>query len=155
MGQEKGIPAYVEAGLTPQQSANRLADYFTAISQTVEPLNVNNFTPALQTAIKNGKCDRNKPVLSQHDVYRKLIKIKKPNSSVEGDIPKKLIAKNPYLWAGPATTIFNQVIKSSVWPKQWKVENAIALHKTEKSSMVKSEEDVRTISKTNFFSKVL
>ena len=74
---------------------------------------------------------------------------------MEGDIPKKLIAKYPYLWAGPATSIFNQVIQSSEWPKQWKIENAIALHKTEKPNMVKSEEDVRTISKTNFFSKVL
>ena len=85
------IPAFVEEGLTPQQSANRLADYFTAISQTVEPLNVKKFHPALQLAIQQGKCDSNKPTLLQHDVYRKLLKIKKPNSSVKGDIPKKLI----------------------------------------------------------------
>ena len=32
-----------------------------------------------------------KPILSQHDVYRKLMSVKKPNSSVEGDIPKKLV----------------------------------------------------------------
>ena len=149
------IPAYVEAGLTPQESANRLADYFTAISQTVQPLNVNKFHPALQLAIQNGRCDINKPVLSQLDVYRKLLKIKKPNSKVEGDIPKKLIKEFPYLWAGPATTIFNRIIQTSDWPRQWKTEHAICLHKTEKQNIVKSEEDVRTISKTNFLSKLL
>ena len=149
------IPAYVEAGLTPQQSVNRLADYFTAISQTVQPLDVKRFHPALQLAIQNGICDKNKPILSHHDVYRKLIKIKKPNSRVEGDISQKLIKEFPYLWAGPATTIFNRIIQTSNWPKQWKTEHAICLHKTERQNMVKSEEDVRTISKTNFLSKLL
>ena len=149
------IPAFVEEGLSPQQSADWLADFFTAISQTVEPLNVDNFHPSLRLAIQKGKCDKNKPILSQHDVYRKLMKIKKPNSSVSGDIPKKLISQFPYLWAGPATTLFNKIIQTSEWPNQWKVENAIALHKTESPNMVKSEDDVRTISKTSFLSKVL
>jgi hypothetical protein len=95
-----------------------LADFFTAISQTVKPLNVNNFHPALQVAIQKGKSDMNKPTLSQHDVYRKLMKIKKPNSSVSGDIPKKLISKFPYLWAGPATSLFNRIIQTAEWPNQ-------------------------------------
>ena len=145
----------MEAGLTSLQSANRLADYFTAISQTVKPLNIENFHPALQLTIQNGKYDTNKPVLSQHDVYRKILKIKKPNSSVEGDIPKRLISEFPYLWAGPATRIFNKIIQTAEWPKLWKTEHAVCLHKTERQNMVKSEEDVRTISKTNFLSKLL
>ena len=91
----------------------------------------------------------------QHDVYRKLLKIKKPNSSVKGDIPKKLITEYPFLWAGPTSTIFNHIIKTSEWPQLWKLENAIVLHKTERANLVKSEDDVRTISKTKFLSKVL
>ena len=149
------IPAYEEAGLTPQQAADRLADHFAAISQTIEPLNVANFQPSLQLAIQQGITTQDKPVLTQHDVYRKLLKIKKPNSKVEGDIPKKLIMKYPFLWAGPAAIIFNSVIQTAKWPDQWKIENAVVLHKTENPKMVKSEDDVRTISKTNFLSKVL
>jgi hypothetical protein len=149
------IPAYIEEGLTPQQAANRLADCFSAISQTVEPLDVSKFHPALRLEIEEGKISTTKPIISQHDVYRKLIKIKKPNSSVEGDIPKRLINEYPFLWAGPASNIFNRIIQTSEWPSNWKLENAIVLHKTEDPRLVKNEDDVRTISKTKFLSKVL
>ena len=139
------IPAFIDEGLSPQQSANRLADYFSAISQTVQPLNISNFHPALQLAIQEGKADKRKPVFTQHDVYRSILKIKKPNSRVEGDVPKKLITKYSYLWAGPASTIFNKVIQSSQWPPQWKVEDAVVLHKTENVSIVKSEDNIRKL----------
>ena len=48
-----------------------------------------------------------------HEVYRNLLKIKKPNSTVKGDIPKKLISQYPYLWARPESKIFNEVIQST------------------------------------------
>ena len=149
------IPAYVEAGLPPQQAADRLADHFSAISQTVAPLDLDNFSPALKEEILKGRNCLNKPTLSQHQVYMKLLRIKKPNSSVSGDIPRKLVQMYPYLWAGPATQIFNKIIQTAEWPKIWKVENAIVLHKTGDPKLVKSEDDVRTISKTHFLSKVL
>ena len=78
--------------------------------------------------------------------------IKKPNSFVEGDIPKKLIQEYSYLWARPATNIFNKIIQTAEWPLKWKLENMI--DKTESPKLVKSEDDTRTISKTNFMSKV-
>ena len=86
---------------------------------------------------------------------RKLLKIKKPNSSVAGDIPKKLIQEYPFLWAEPAANIFNTIIESAEWPNSWKVEHAIVLPKTETPNQVQNEDDVRTISKTNFLSKLL
>ena len=55
--------------------------------------------------------------------------------------------KYPFLWAGPATTIFNRIIQEAKWPDQWKVENAVVLHKTDRPKMVKTEDNVRTISK--------
>ena len=111
------IPSYVEEALTPEQAANRLASHFAAISQTVAPIDVNNFHPSLRLEIQNGIALKNKPKLSQHDVYRKFLKIKKPNSSVPGDVPKQLITKYPFLWAEPATKIFNTIIESAEWPK--------------------------------------
>ena len=147
------IPSYVEKGLSPEQAANRLADHFSAISQTVAPLDIENFHPALRLEIGKGRTQLNKPKLSQHDTYRKLLRIKKPNSSVPGDVPKRLIAEYPFLWAEPATKIFNNIIESAEWPKHWKQEHMIALHKTEDPRMVKDENDVRSISKTSFLSK--
>ena len=149
------IPAFVNEGLTADQAACRLADHFSKISQTVAPLNISNFQPSLQEKIEEGKADTNKPVISQHSVYRQLLKIKKPNSKVEGDIPKKLIQEYPFLWAGPAAIIFNQIIQSAKWPQEWKKEHCIVLHKTGDPRLVKSEDDTRTISKTNFLSKLL
>ena len=152
---ELKIPAYLEDGLTPQESANRLASHFSAISQTVAPLDVANFHPALRQTIERGLLTKDKPVLTQHQVYRKILRIKKPNSSVAGDIPKKLVQKYPFLWAGPATTMFNKIIQTADWPLTWKIEHAFPLHKTENPSQVSSEDDVRTISKTSFISKLL
>ena len=149
------IPSYVAEGLSPQQAADRLASHFSAISQTVPPLDVSKFHPALRQAINHGRTTGDKPTLTQHDVYRKLIKIKKPNSAVEGDIPRKLILEFPFLWAGPAAKIFNSIIRNTHWPQLWKTESMIVLHKTEHQSLVKNEDDVRSISKTNFLSKVL
>ena len=140
------IPAYSE--LTPGEAVNKLADHFAAISQTVEPLDISKLHPTLQKAVLEGRTSKTKPILSQHDIYRKLKWVKKPNSSVEGDIPKKLLKEYPFLWAGPAAHIFNKIIQSSEWPVQWKVEHAIPLHKTGDPRLVKDEDDVRTISKT-------
>ena len=147
------IPAYSE--LTPGEAVNKLADHFAAISQTVQPIDISKFHPALQKAVLEGRTSKTKPILSQHDVYRKLKWVKKPNSSVEGDIPKNLLNEYPFLWAGPAAHIFNKIIQSSEWPAQWKVEHAIPLHKTGDPRLVKDEDDVRTISKTQYLSKVL
>jgi len=152
---EFSIPAYVDEGLSPVDAASRLADHFSAISQTVEPLDEARFSPALRLALEEGRSDKYKPKLEQHDVYRAILKVKKPNSSVEGDVPKKLLVEYAYLWAGAATRIFNQVIQSAEWPSKWKVENCVVLHKTEDPGKVRSEEDTRTISKTNFLSKLL
>ena len=148
------IPEYVEQALTPGQAANRLAAHFSSISQTVAPLDTNNFHLALRLEVQEGKSSSNKPCLSQHDVYMKIKQTNKPESSVKGDIPKKLMTEYSYLWAGPVTRIFNNIIQTATWPEQWKSENAICLHKTEDPRLVKSEDDVRTISKTNFLSKV-
>ena len=148
------LPAYVEQNLTPLQAANRLAEHFSLISQTVDPLDETQFHPALRLALEEGRAGL-KPVLTQHYVYRKIMKVTKPNSSVEGDVPRKLMQKYPFQYAVPATMIFNQIIKSGQWPRQWVREETIVLSKLDKSKLPSSEEDLRTISKTAWHSKCL
>ena len=146
------LSSYVELGLTPQQAADRLADHFSAISQTVEPLDLEQFHPALRLALETGKSCPEKPVLTQHDVYMKFVKVTKPKSSVYGDVPRKIIKQFPHEYAEPASIIFNKMIQSAQWPSQWVVEQTIVLGK---SKLPEDEDQVRTISKTQWLSKVL
>ena len=117
--QELILPTYVQEELTPQQSADQLAGYFSSISQSVEPLNENQFPPVVREAIEEGRTSSHKPVLSQHDVYRKIMIVTKPKSTVLGDIPTILLKRYPFEYAKPVTVIFNQIIQTSSWPRQW------------------------------------
>ena len=151
---EISLPSYKEQNFTPIQAANKLANYFSAISQTVQPLNESEFHPALQLTLHEGRTGP-KPVLEEHGVYRKILRDSKPNSSVPGDIPKPLISKYPFQYSVPATRIFNNIIQSGKWPRQWVQEHAVVISKLEKSRLPSSEEDLRTISKTSWLSKIL
>ena len=49
------IPSYVDNSLTPDKAANKLADHFSTISQTVPPLYVEKFHTALKLEIAKGR----------------------------------------------------------------------------------------------------
>ena len=61
--------------------------------------------PLYCLAVLEGRQSKTKPILSQHDVHRKLKSVKRPNSAVNGDVPKKLFNKYSFLWAGPVASI--------------------------------------------------
>ena len=81
------------------------------------------------------------------------MRVSKPNSSVPGDIFKALLSRYPFQYTKPVTRIFNKIIQSGNWPRQWVLENAVVISKLEKSKLPASEEDLRTISKTSWLSK--
>ena len=91
------------------------------------------------------------PVLSVYQVYKKIIRSKKPNSSVPRDLPKKIIQHFPSELAVPATVIFNAITTTAVYPEQWKTEHQIPITKV---SPPESEDDRRNIAKTPYLSKV-
>ena len=126
---EFSLPAYIEEGLSPQQSADRLADYFSAISQSVEPLDETKFPPALRQVIEEGRASIDKPVFTQHEVYRKILRVTKTKSSVHGDIPVVLLKRFSFEYAKPATIIYNKVIQTAAWPRHWVMEQAVAMSK--------------------------
>lgn len=152
MKSEITLPTYTEQQLTPLQAANKLAEHFSVISQTVEPLDINQFHPALKTSLEKGRLGP-KPLLSQHEVYMAMRRVTKPNSSVKGDIPTPLLKRYPYEYSVPATKIFNKMIQSGQWPRQWVREDTIVLSKLDKSKQPACEDDLRTISKTAWLSK--
>ena len=147
------LPAYVEQNLSARQSAEKLADHFSQISQTVEPLEVEKLPPALRNAILEGRMATNKPTVEQHSVYRKILRLKKPNSSVPGDIPKILLKDNPFEYAKPASIIFNKIVKTAEWPRQWVQEHITVIPKS-RTNPPQTEDDLRNIAKTAWMSKL-
>ena len=75
------LPSHVEKNLSPQESAELIADHFAAISQDYEPIKIDNFPPNIREALSN-PCMSVVPVLEDHQVYKKMCKAKKPNSQV-------------------------------------------------------------------------
>ena len=112
------LPSFVSGQLTPQQEADRLADYFSHISQQVEPMVEEEFPPALTQAVQEGRSSSYRPVLNEHQIFLKMLRIKKPNSFVPGDLPRTLVKEIPFKFLIPATKIFKIIIKTSVWPRQ-------------------------------------
>ena len=92
------------------------------------------------------------PILSEYDVYLKIKSAKKTKGYIPGDLPRDLVKEFSPELAGPVSTIFNNIISTAQWPTMWKTEYVIPLPKIQ---MPESEDDLRPISLTNFFSKVL
>ena len=110
------LPEHVKKNISPAESADVLADYFSAVSQENAALDIASLPPNVQAhlSIKDDK----RPILSDYDVYKKLINSKKPNSSVPGDLPKKVVQNYAMNLAGPVCLIYNSVTTPSVYPQQ-------------------------------------
>ena len=57
------LPGHADENLSPAQSAERLADYFSEISQELTPIYRENFPHWIQHILMAGKTDQIKPVL--------------------------------------------------------------------------------------------
>ena len=76
-----------------------------------------------------------------------MVKVTKPKSCVPENIPMKIMKEFMFEFAEPATIMINNIIHSAEWPRQWVVEQTIVLSKS-KSKQPQTEDDLRTISKT-------
>ena len=145
------IPAHIEEALTEEQSAERIADYFSNISQEYEPLSFDNLPPNIRASMLEAKGDPNIPILEPYEVYAKIMKAKKPNSVIQGDVPKKIVKLFAPEIALPVSIIFNKINSSFEYPRQWVIESQFPIPKSFPPS---SEDELRPISKTFFCSKV-
>ena len=92
------LPNFTENNFSSKQCAEILANHFSEISQTFEPLSLEALPPNVRQSIREGKEASDKPVLSDVEVYLRLKKAKKPDSYVPGDIPKKSSQNFQHLW---------------------------------------------------------
>ena len=144
------IPAHEDSDLSAEQSAELLADYFSRISQEFAPIDHNNFSPNLKYKLANIDV-KGIPVLEEHQIFRKITTAKKPNSSVPGDLPRKVVMEFSVELAAPLLKIFNSITRDAEYPRQWIVEHQTPIPKIHPPN---SEDDLRNISCTPFFSKV-
>ena len=144
------LPSHADRNLSAAQSAEIIADHFSNISQEYAPLNTANLPPNIKQYLVDQDQDL-VPVLSTHDVHRRICRARKPNSLVPGDIPVKLVKTFPDILAYPVTDIFNRITQTAVYPPQWKIEQQIPIPKISPPS---TEDELRNISKTPFLSKV-
>ena len=143
------IPSHVDANLSAEESANLLADFFSKISQEFDPIDPSNFSPALKLKLSSATSEV--PYLEEYQIYKKITAAKKPDSAVPGDLPKKVVKAFSVELATPMMIIFNKITESAEYPQQWIREHQSSIPKQYPPN---SEEDLRNISCTPFFSKV-
>ena len=134
--------------LSEEESAEQIAAHFASISQEFLPLDVNNLPSHVQTKLK---CRDSAPVISEYEIYHKILSAKKPRSGVPNDLPKEITQEFCPELAKPICRIINNIASSGDWPSQWKMEYISPISKI---PMPESEDDLRPISLTAFYSKV-
>ena len=112
---------------------------------------------SVKMKMENPESDSKIPTLSDYEVYQKICAASKPKSGVPGDLPRRLVSEFAPELATPVCIIFNHILRSAEqgavkWPTTWKQELGIPLQKV---ADPQTEDDLRIISLTPFFSKVL
>ena len=143
------LPGHLADNLTPQQSAERIAAHFADISGQFPALSTSLLPDRVQTKLKSDL--RQPPTVTVEDTWQKIQAAKKPQSGVPHDIPKQLLKEFSVELATPLQKIINKIVKSSTWPEHWKREYVTPIAKIPEPL---SEDDLRPISLTPFFSKV-
>ena len=105
------LPSHVALNLSSAQSAEVIADHFSSISQEYPRLETQNLPPNVRTFLQNND-QTLAPKLSVSEVVLRIMKAKKPNGLVPGDLPKKLVKTCAATLAVPLTAIFNSISKT-------------------------------------------
>ena len=91
------------------------------------------------------------PIITDYDAYCKIRAAKKPRSGVPTDLPKLTTQEFSPELSTPVSRIINSMFQLGEWPTHWKLEHVIPIGKVH---MPETEDDLRPISLTPFFSKV-
>ena len=125
---------------------------FARISQEFPPLSLQLLPENVQSKITEPFNLEDVPGIPDHVVYEKIKRSKKTRSSVQGDLPRRIVKEFAPELAAPAGKIFRNIVQIGDWPKPWQTEYGTPLQKTNNPI---SEDDVRIISLTSHLSKVL
>ena len=142
------LPSHESESLSDSQSAEKIANYFSRISEQFPPLDRKLLPERVQKKLESESFP---PKVDTLDVYRKVKAARKPKSGVPSDLPRQIVQEFAPELATPVQYIVNSIVQSGQWPTQWKQEWVTPISKI---SSPETEDDLRPISLTNFFSKV-
>ena len=148
-GNAFSLPSHVENGFTAEESAEKIAEHFASISQEFRPLDVSNLPDRVQQKLVS---PGQPPEISEYETYVQICAAKKPKSGVSNDLPRKIIQEFAPELSAPVCKIINSILAKGEWPHQWKLEQVIPIAKIPNPL---NEDDLRPISLTPFFSKVV
>ena len=143
------LPSHIEENLSALESSDKICEFFSSISQEYSPLNVESLPDRVRDKLAGDPCCH--PHLADHDVYDALKKGKK-TCSVPGDIPVRLLNEFLPELTAPIAAIYREAIQTHSWPGSYKKEHHIPINKVPNP---KSEDDLRNLGLTPFFSKRL
>ena len=126
--------------LTDQEIAEKAAAFFNEISQEFQSLE----RPIPDNLVYNGP--------EMYQISAKLKAMKKPKSTVHGDIDPRLVTAHADLLAIPLHIIFVQVYTQLEWPLLWSTETVTLIPKV---AVPGSLSQLRNLSCTPLFSKCL
>jgi hypothetical protein len=143
--------------LTPMESAEKIAEHFSKISREFPPLNMETLPERVRQKLVSPESESKIPLIMEHEVFSRIKSANKPKSGVPGDLPRKLVTEFGPELATPVCKIFNSIVNSAKqgaakWPTTWKLEFGTPLQKIPEPG---TEDDLRIISLTSFFSKVM
>ena len=143
------LPKHVEENLTTLESCNKICEFFSKISQEYTPLDPANLPAHVRDKLDNDPCTH--PYLADHIVYEGLKK-GKITCSVPGDLPVQLLEKFMPELTAPIAAIYREAIATHTWPEPYKKEYHLPIKKV---PIPQSEDDLRNLGLTPFFSKRL
>ena len=129
-------------GKSDAQVADEIAQYFNSISREFSPLEPGQIPFTY---------DRQLDFLTEEQVELMLRKAKKPKSTVKGDLPPRLVNLVAQHLKKPVASIYNEIIRTLVWPVAWKREYVTVIPK---KPLPESFADLRNISCTTLLSKI-
>ena len=89
--------------------------------------------------------------MEEHEIYQAIKHAKKPKSVLPDDLPRQIVIEHAPELSTPICSIVNNILQSGEWPDQWKMEWVTPIAKV---TVPESEDNLRPISLTPFFSKV-
>ena len=134
-------------GKTDLQIAEIVAAFFVKISDEFVPL-----PGPLDSLSESDAALRVARSPSATTIARRLKKMHKPKSQVDGDIPPELVGENASGLSVPLAIIFRKVYETLQWPRLWKIETVSVIPKNSSPSDIS---ELRNISCTPLFSKLL
>ena len=137
--------------LSPKMVSNILAQYFSNISQEYPKLQICDLPERVRYCLD--KVEKSSiPQFNSAQILQKMEKMKKPNSTVEGDLPLKVLKEFLLELSVPLSRLVNACLIEGEFPHCYKMETCVVIPKI---SPPQSLDQLRNLGLTQFCSKVI